>query len=637
MFTRRNALLRPQDTFSIPELLDKVGSHLHPPDLLSCIQVNKRWNTHLIPLLWETVDDSQYSWRRFLEGTNKSKDLTVSPSVEDVLGRVLSKNGHLIRHLKIHFPIMIDAVYLSGVCTNLLSLEVFDLLLATAIRTRITVGKLQRQCGFNSLATGDVNSLVTILTNEQPLLSPVFQNVFVAPSSDPKPNPQDAHDRLTVQRFWLLVQQNSQCLCKLRLDRSLNILSRIASVDFLRNMILSLRRLNNFENNSELVNVGEFLDRLPHLQTLVTPTFFLPFNDINIIKTTPLKLRTLSLSGQLLTRGFFTILGGLPGLEFLRVLGLSWDNVTDKDIDTIMGGTPSGLRTLEYLFSGVQYIPTEERIFCWLPHLRKLKALQILAETVSDLVKFCPLLEEYHEWNDGVTIEPDREFKPQLNALAPLLRGCPHLRVINGIQHRMEVSELLRCPWVATNLDIFRVQIVGVPRLSVEQQDRFERAMKKAALSETLVSEERALFRLYRQSRDEQHQILQRLGTLSRLRVLDLGYEYRQVDHSPRMVMFEGKEYIGYGGPIYDTLELSLDAGLTTLGGLKELEVFGFEGVNHCIGEKELDWMGDSWPRLRALRGLQTDVLRRAKPDRRRDALRKYMVSIRPDVQHRRA
>ncbi|KAK3841525.1 MAG: hypothetical protein J3R72DRAFT_491418 [Linnemannia gamsii] len=560
MLKRQDALLRPQDTFSIPELLDRVGSRLLPPDLLSCIQVNKRWNAHLIPLLWETIDDSQYSWRRFLEDNNRGKDHTVLPSVEDLLGRVLRMYGRFIRHLRIHFPIVIDVVYLSGACTNLLTLEVFDLLPPTTIRTQMEVGKL-RQCGVNSLATGDINSMFAILSDEQPIPT-MFQNVFVAPSPDFKPNSQDTHDRLTVQRFWLLVHQNAHCLCKLRLDRSLNIMARIASVDFLQDMILSLRRLNDFENYSELINVGEFLDRLPHLQTLVTPSFFLPVNAIDITKTTPLKLRSLSLSGQLLTRGFFAILGGLPGLESLRVMGLSWDNVTDQDINKIMDGTPSNLHTLEFLFSGIQLVPTEDRILRWLPRLHKLKALQIVALTASDLVKFCPLLED----------------------------------------------ELLKYPWAATNLEVFRVQIVRVPRLSVEQQGRFERAMEKAALSETLTN---------------------------------LGYEYRQVnwrtERHPRMVMFEGKEYIGYGGPIYDTLEFSLDAGLTALGGLKGLEVLGFEGANHCIGEKELDWMAASWPRLKAVRGLQVDILKRAKPDRRRDELREYMVSIRPDVQHRRA
>src|SRR5438045_2190596 len=84
----------------------------------------------------------------------------------------------------------------------------------------------------SSLTTEDINLMFI-----EPI-STMFQNVFVPPSPDFRSNSQDTHDRLTVQRFWLLVHQNAHCLCKLRLDRSLNIMSRIASVDFLQDMIL---------------------------------------------------------------------------------------------------------------------------------------------------------------------------------------------------------------------------------------------------------------------------------------------------------------------------------------------------------------------------------------------------------------
>lgn len=627
--------LRPrlQDKFSIPELLDGVGSHLLPPDLYSSILVNKRWNAHLLPLLWQTVDDELYSWPQFLvnsnnsnrnnnSNSNSSDDDSAEDSREHMLVRTLRKYGHYIRYLRIHYPIMIEAAHLSSACTSLLSFEIFDLALYTAIRGRAET--------------------VTTLTRPNPLfLSPLFEGVFVPSPLEARSRAQDYQDRLTVQRFWLLVQQNASTLQKLRLDRSLNILARITSVDFLREMVTSLGRLTDFENQSDIVNVGDFLDRLPHLQNLITPTFYMSTRMFSTMRMAPVRLRSLNLTGQILTREFFTILGGLPELESLRVIGLNWDNVTDKDISIIMGGTPSNLRTLEYLFSGFSHIPTEKRILPWLPKLRKLVALQTVAQTVSNLAKFCPLLEEYHEWNDGVTIYPGSTM-PHLNALAPLLHGCQHLRVINAIQHRMDVNELLSRPWIATNLEVFRIQIVKVPRLTADQQDRFDHAMKKDALSEPLATGELELFRIFRRSQTAQTKVLEKLSnSLPRLRVLDLGYESRQVslasDRNPPMETVGGKQYIKYGGPIPDTLELSLEAGLRKLGRLKELEVFGFEGLNYRIGERELEWMSEEWPKLRCLRGLQVDVLRGAKPDRRREELREYMVSLRPDVVHERA
>ena len=318
-------------------------------------------------------------------------------------------------------------------------------------------------------------------------------------SLEARSSAQDCQNRLTVQRFWLLVQQNAGALKKLRLGRSLNALVRIVSVDFLREMVTSLGRLTDFENQSDIVNVGNFLDKLPHLQSLVTPTFHLSTRMSSIIRITPLRLRGINLTRQIPLREFFMILGGLPGLECLRVVGLSWDGVKDKDINIIMGGTPSNLHTLEYLLSGIPYIPTENRFLPWLPNLRKLVPLRTFSETASNLAKFCPLLEEYHEWNDGVTIYPGA-IAPHLNALAPLFRGCQYLRVINAIQHRMDVNELLSHPWIAMNLEVFRIQIINVPRLATEQQGRLDHAMKKVALSEPLATGELELFRIFHRS-----------------------------------------------------------------------------------------------------------------------------------------
>ncbi|KAF9126688.1 hypothetical protein BG015_004654 [Linnemannia schmuckeri] len=384
-------------------------------------------------------------------------------SSEHFLVQTIRKYGHFIRYLMIHHLVRIDTALLSKACPNLLSFEIFDFVPYTAIWKR-------------------VETVVSFVTNaeESPLLSPLFEGVFVPSSLEIWSGAQGCQDRLTVQRFWLLVQQHAFTLQKLRLDRSLNVLARIASVDFLREMVTSLERLTNFENQSDIVNVGNFLDRLSHLQNLVTLIFH------------------------------------LAGLESLQVIGLSWDSITVKEINTIMDGTRSNLRTLEYLFSGFQYMPTEKRILPWLSNLRKLVSLQIFAETASNLVKFCPLLEEYHEWNHGEMIHPE-SHNHHLNALAPLLRGCPHLRVINEIQQRMDVNELLNHPWVVTDLKVFRVQIIKVPRCATEQQ--------------------------------EQTQILEKLDSLlPRLRVLDLNYEYRQVnladDHYPRMETVGRKKYI---------------------------------------------------------------------------------------------
>ncbi|KAF9924574.1 hypothetical protein FBU30_005492 [Linnemannia zychae] len=77
-------------------------------------------------------------------------------------------------------------------------------------------------------------------------------------------------------------------------------------------------------------------------------------------------------------------------------------------------------------------------------------------------------------------------------------------------------------------------------------------------------------------------------------------------------------------------MELSLETGLDQLSDLVELEVFGFEGINHRIGKMEIKWIAAHWPRLRVMRGLQEDSLDMLEPDYERAELRKYMQELRP-------
>ncbi|KAF9290495.1 hypothetical protein BGZ88_007301, partial [Linnemannia elongata] len=77
-----------------------------------------------------------------------------------------------------------------------------------------------------------------------------------------------------------------------------------------------------------------------------------------------------------------------------------------------------------------------------------------------------------------------------------------------------------------------------------------------------------------------------------------------------------------------NTLELSLESGLSQLGVLKNLEVFGFEGVDYRIKTKELSWMTESWPRLRVMRGLSNTNLLGNYEDPRMRSLKEFMKNF---------
>ncbi|KAF9151614.1 hypothetical protein BG015_006442 [Linnemannia schmuckeri] len=69
---------------------------------------------------------------------------------------------------------------------------------------------------------------------------------------------------------------------------------------------------------------------------------------------------------------------------------------------------------------------------------------------------------------------------------------------------------------------------------------------------------------------DQQCRVFDQFARLKRLSVLELGM------------------FVNYGGPISQTLELTLGTGLDRLSALTNLDVFGFEGVDYRLGRAEL-------------------------------------------------
>ena len=145
---------------------------------------------------------------------------------------------------------------------------------------------------------------------------------------------------------------------------------------------------------------------------------------------------------------------------------------------------------------------------------------------------------------------------------------------------------------------------------------------------------------------DEQLQELQinvfeQLVRLTRLKILDLGYAWKNPNtsakgaHSFYQNFTDESLYINYGNPIEVTLDLILESGLDRLSTLTRLEVFEFEGVDFKLGKPELEWMASHWPRLKTVRGLQRDdSLPKNEVDVRKAELRRFLCELRPEVKH---
>ncbi|KAF8941481.1 hypothetical protein BGZ47_007372 [Haplosporangium gracile] len=136
----------------------------------------------------------------------------------------------------------------------------------------------------------------------------------------------------------------------------------------------------------------------------------------------------------------------------------------------------------------------------------------------------------------------------------------------------------------------------------------------------------------------QRRQVYDRFAGLKNLRLLDLGHDYTQLDN------METKQYLGhYGGPLHesatqfagpirDSLELTLASGLDRLAGLKDLETFEFDAVDHRIEEAELAWMATHWPSLRSIRRLQAEDFDDPMRAHRKLKLKAFMKALRPEV-----
>ncbi|KAF9119263.1 hypothetical protein BGW39_000430, partial [Mortierella sp. 14UC] len=184
-----------------------------------------------------------------------------------------------------------------------------------------------------------------------------------------------------------------------------------------------------------------------------------------------------------------------------------------------------------------------------------------------------------------------------------------------GVKVQVEAEDIMQQRWASRDLEVFTCQISGFDRLTREEEAVYDviPESKFQAGSQPLTEEEHRVVEKLRQSRELQGQVCSsRLGEVTQLKELDLGYQFDNID-------YQAAQYIGnygqpfhrqnghgvcYSGPIQDTLELTLDSGLRQLAKLKNLEVIRFEGMDHRIGKEEMKWTVEAWPMLRMIRGL---------------------------------
>ncbi|KAF9108470.1 hypothetical protein BGX29_011726 [Mortierella sp. GBA35] len=582
---------QPSKILFMSEIVDVVGIHLSPPDLLRCILVCRAWNRLFIPHLYEILDDTLYAWPKTIRRRNDP-------------GWFLDtfiKYGHLVRHLRTSWTVINKAASAARTCTRL-----------------------------RSLVVPQFESEYSSMEDKHPILSNPPK------SSVPTLLPPYAHDRqrMSCQWLWLLIQQNSQTLQELSLYRVgyfsiyYNLVEILASCPHLSRLVIGWapERLQTL------------LERSPQLQHFQCD--FGGFDRVSFLMDSPAsQLVTLRIAGGISRVSFFSLLRNLPSLEQF------W--IGSRYMDHASGSTPTDFRFAQSRLKGLHFTrrDTEENLLLmvsdilpWVPDLTDISLPCLSTELAESIVAHCSQLQAFRQSIVEESIYRGQGRNGAVNSAGILLANCPHLTVFDGPHYEIEVQDMLASLWICQGLEELRFQIIGVSRLSEEEEMDYRQGRLFQRLGWPLSeAETRAVERYESEIRQQHQQIYGQLSKLVHLKVLELGMEHRDVYskyYQLRWFRRGAQTYADYGEPFPDTLELSLASGLGQLSTLKRLEVFGFESVDHRIDEEELWWMAETWPRLRVMRGLQEVKLPFLMHDGEKWYRRVFMQRLRPLVKH---
>ncbi|KAF9100687.1 hypothetical protein BGX29_006363 [Mortierella sp. GBA35] len=439
-----------------------------------------------------------------------------------------------------------------------------------------------------------------------------------------------------MQSIWRLVRQ-SPTLTTLRLDQSLPTpKTALTPASFMYDTLEKLLDLVELEINDSSAVFDKVLERLPKLERFRAPSRFelTGRDDSRLLHQTFTGIKELELFGEADTRAVFSVLRYLPNLESLQLPGgfnqefYENDYIQAKEAKERMDNTPSRLKRLSVGHHGFMDSRILISILPWIRDLTHFCFEGIDSSLARALATECKQLEVIREVENL-----------EVDSVLHLLKGCPRLKVLDTINHRIKGGNFMDCTLACLGLETFRCQIVGMYWLNEDSTHILDRILLSNASDTPITDDEQALLAEVFENQERYRKVYRQLSRLTELRVLDLGQEYRVPYHwdyvlNDNNVSDEGHPYQWYRSPIEETLDLTLVSGLGQLETLKELEVFGFEGVDHRMDRTELEWMAVHWPKLRVMRGIHVDILPRVEPDPKRTELREYMQMLRPDVIH---
>ncbi|KAF8936789.1 hypothetical protein BGZ47_009324 [Haplosporangium gracile] len=747
----------------LPELLAQVGSYLHPTDLFACILVSRAFHHTFIPHLWNTIDDSTEPWvsilrvRRRCTRSYLASLLPKDPAKDrDWLFATFKKHGHHIRHLRIQFLVVLQAVSEGGSCKGLKSLVVklgryaeeapnhvhqpqpillfppplagqggaggqvgevggFGIPAPAVLLPMPAGGDVQAEAeggtGAEVATPGGFGNAVPIaapggfgvaalaaaggLFGAAPALVPAPGGLFGATPAPPAPPaagfggfsfnapaPPDPiielsepmfpnflteadiipkqlissktvqsikavaeYEWILTQHLWHLVRTNPG-LEQFDTFKRYSVGFVPVSADFAYATLRSLRHLKVLDGRCrfEKVEFWKLWSCLPAgIESLSVDCSVFPLPD-PLPEVNNLSLRVLKARGTMAfldskesttLNGLLTLLGIFSNLVYLKVGQVQLNPSSSLDPSFI----PMPLASLggQFLKRLDAIVDDWDTILRYIPSIADwVNGTELLEGDVSLLAKRFPRLESFkvihRAWDVDELVYPRAENDPTNQFLAT----NSHLRKFDSIKNYIRVDEMLRLPWTCMGLEWLTCRIVGVDRLKEKEEAAVAKVMVPDYSTELTEEETRAVEKFHR-CRAQHYGVYDRLASLTRLKHLDLGFENRnawEYKGGNHYIGEDGERYLEYSEPTFDTLELTLESGLGRLVALKDLEMFGFECINHKIGKAELDWMAKSWPKLMLMYGLNKERLMYIEYDKKRIELRKYFKRLRPEVVH---
>ncbi|KAG0273198.1 hypothetical protein BGZ95_010984 [Linnemannia exigua] len=554
---------------SLPtEILNAIGSYLSHKDCLHSAQVSRSWNSVFICQLWKSIDDTHHAWPRILKRYDSDTARTCGQDEAWLIG-IFTKYGQHIRHLNLHWKVTIKAI--SSTCNN----------------TSVSCPNLKSLSISNAL-TG-------------PLLSPIFENAFEPAVRGIRTEGQQLDDWKLIQQFWLLVRQNPQ-LMVLKIDDSLDELVAMNTLGFVDSMVLdNLTSLVDLKYSALRCDTSTLLSRLPRLKFLQAQVVF---SDGGVLTGSFANLQYLNASHSLSLAEMVNLLQRLPNLRELSVSQIRYAAEEDSKIES-MDRTPSALQRLRINWSSTYDVLSLKGLSPWLPRLTHLTIAKLRHNVVSILEAYYPQLECLTDSLES-TRSRAGQIALQSGVVATVLATCSNLISVNAQVHSIDINYDTGEPWECQGLEVLHCQLCGFSRFTQTEESIYSagntHSAAKMALSYLLMDgydydeselDPDQILAKYEACQEQHVRAYDQLANLRHLKSLQLGVRR------------------GVGVSLYpshlrreDTLELSLASGLSRLGALTDLEVFGFEGTSHRIGKAELEWMANAWPRLRELRGL---------------------------------